>query len=482
MLVRMTVVLLLLFLLWFTHETTGWRGAPGLLFFQALVWIDLLFISLAALSHFASSITEEKEEGTLGLLRLANLNALSILLGKGTGRLFGVLILLLVQIPFALVAVTMGGLSVPQIFASYVSLLAYTFLVANLGLLTSVLYRRTNLAASVAMALLGVFLFGPWFARRISDFLGYFHLPTLPGTVSDLLLSWHTMLPGPRVTAVLGTGFHGSLWSAQATLGMVLGTLCFLGAWAAFEPAAMRASDPDAALAPRRARLRRSQRAQDSGPPAVRWAQFKLLGGRKMFVIRTTLLVLSTVGMLSVPRMLGGASDWTVVRMIMLGNGVVFSILYFTSDAAAIFGAERQAQTLSSLLSLPISTARIAWEKTCAGLAMNWPPLAFILLSSATPDFVPKLNTLDEICAWFYAIQCALMLPILVAWLSLHLRRGAGSIGFVVWLLGCSLVPAFLGLFTDRFAAMFLPLFCGGLLVFFLRDIPRRLEALASKE
>ncbi|HEY2082791.1 MAG TPA: hypothetical protein VGI88_08390, partial [Verrucomicrobiae bacterium] len=93
----------------------GWYGAPGLRFLQEMVWVNLIFITLAGLSYFASAITEEKEEMMLGLLRMTNLNPIAILLGKSTSRLIGAFLLLLVQVPFILLAVTLGGVGLLQV-------------------------------------------------------------------------------------------------------------------------------------------------------------------------------------------------------------------------------------------------------------------------------------------------------------------------------------------------------------------------------
>jgi len=87
----------------------GMFSAPGLRFLQEVVWLNLVFITLAGLSYFASAITEEKEEMMLGLLRMTDLNSVAILLGKSTSRLVGALLLLLVQVPFVLLTVTLGG-------------------------------------------------------------------------------------------------------------------------------------------------------------------------------------------------------------------------------------------------------------------------------------------------------------------------------------------------------------------------------------
>src|SRR3982751_6078304 len=95
------VVVILLFQFSF-QSNMGWNNAPGLEFFGTVIGIDLAFVLLAAVSYFSSAISEEKEEMTLGLLRMTNLNPLSILLGKSTSRLCSASLLFAAQVPFTL--------------------------------------------------------------------------------------------------------------------------------------------------------------------------------------------------------------------------------------------------------------------------------------------------------------------------------------------------------------------------------------------
>jgi ABC-type Na+ efflux pump permease subunit len=129
------------------------------------------------LSYFSSAITEEKEEMTLGLLRMTNLNPLSILLGKSTSRLCGALLLLAAQLPFTLLAVAFGGISTRQIMAAYCTLAAYILLLSNLALLFSVTARRTAAAAFFTGLMLFIYL------------VGYAILPGLLSAIGYLL--WH---------------------------------------------------------------------------------------------------------------------------------------------------------------------------------------------------------------------------------------------------------------------------------------------------
>ena len=109
---------LLLIIVWFL-VLTQWDdmgvGAPGLDFFRSVTYLDFCFISLAGIGFFASAITEEKEEMTLGLLRMAGIGPMALLAGKLIPRLLGAVLLLSVQFPFTLLAITLGGVSLAKL-------------------------------------------------------------------------------------------------------------------------------------------------------------------------------------------------------------------------------------------------------------------------------------------------------------------------------------------------------------------------------
>ena len=100
-------------------------GAAGLHLLSTLAFCSAGFITLAGLSLFSSVIAEEKEEQTIGLLRMAGLRPLAILFAKCGARLLDVMLLIGVLVPFALLAVTLGGVSATQVMACIVALGAY---------------------------------------------------------------------------------------------------------------------------------------------------------------------------------------------------------------------------------------------------------------------------------------------------------------------------------------------------------------------
>ena len=79
---RLTIGLLLLLGLWIAHLEATTRGASGRAFFNFVIATNYLLLTVAALGIGSQAIAEEKEAGTLGLLRLTSLSPISILLGK----------------------------------------------------------------------------------------------------------------------------------------------------------------------------------------------------------------------------------------------------------------------------------------------------------------------------------------------------------------------------------------------------------------
>ena len=115
---------------------------------------------MAGFGFFATAITEEKEEGTLGLLKMAGISRAGILLGKSTSRLVSAMLLLFAQFPFTLLAITLGGVTFQQILAAYSALLAYMILVANLAMFFSVSSKRSSTASLLSAIGVAVFVVG----------------------------------------------------------------------------------------------------------------------------------------------------------------------------------------------------------------------------------------------------------------------------------------------------------------------------------
>ena len=141
-------------------------GAPGLRFFESIVYLNLTFMTLLGLGYFSTAITEEKEEETLGLMQMAGINPLGILLGKLGGRLLQALLLIVVQYPFTLLSITLGGVADAQVRAAYVGLSAYLLWLAGWGVLCSTVSRNSRAATRLMVVGLIAYWLLPYFAGQ----------------------------------------------------------------------------------------------------------------------------------------------------------------------------------------------------------------------------------------------------------------------------------------------------------------------------
>ncbi|MEI9896559.1 MAG: hypothetical protein WDN28_22535 [Chthoniobacter sp.] len=434
---------LLLILLAFASGN-GWSNAPGRSLFTTLISLQLLALVFVGLSYFTSAIAEEKEEQTLGLLRMTGLSPLAILLGKSTSRLCGALLLFAGQFPFTIFAVTLGGISLRQIIAVYCAVGAFAFLLCNLALLGSVLSRRG--AGAVVFSLLALaFLLGGapllWLVPAAWwDDLGVNLM------VQRFADSWWKATPIARLQEVLATGFGGSPIGWQVLSNLAFGAACFLLAWIIFERFCDRAPESVAAMGspPRRFFGLRLARPPRSWKDALLWKDFYFLcGGYAGLAVR----ILAYGGTL-VPflyRSGGSLTQFGVLR----GMFAWFVPLIFSIDVAAmaarIFRSELHDQTLTGLVTLPCTIRHIAYHKAFACMlaaapgalatliaqvyALNFFNVARASLgSTAPPPSMAGFIVLQMVGSWVHLI----LLIHVVAWLSLAMKRGALAVGFVV--------------------------------------------------
>ena len=492
-----TVILLFMFTV---ESESGGRNGPGLTFFSMVITIDCVFIVLAGCGWFASAITEEKEEMTLGLLRMTNLNPLSILLGKGTSRLCGALLLLAAQIPFTVLAITLGGISLGQIAATYCTLGAFLIFLANLALLCSVLCKRSPGAAALTVVSL-VFFFG------IVPVLNWIaHLPAQFGIISEDA-AWVTALdhlaelalvasPFYRLTQILSTGFDEPIFGWQAGSNLALGAGCFLLAWLVFDVFC----DEQQESAPRRGgvlRRRRFLRRLGAGRAwmrALAWKDFYFLAGGKVWIVGKYLIYgLPLLALANWPRQWGGPMPRETFGYITMWVMWLLFCIEAAFAAAGIFKTERMAHTLSTLAVLPVSLRRIALHKILGILPTLVPTVTYFAVGLVCASGgISKLfrnvtmsssGSVTTLLFLGYSFVQGIFFLHLTANLSLRVKRGALPLAIAVqFILQFFLSVAFATAFRDEWA--FAPLIVLTIFatVFLHHDIFQRLEMLAAEE
>ena len=485
-----------------TQLTMGWAGAPGLVFFNSVVHINLFFISLAGLSYFSSAITEEKEDMTLGLLRMTNLNPLSILLGKSASRQIGALLLLISQFPFTLLAVALGGVTLAQIIAAYSCLAAYTLFLGNLALFFSVMTRRSITAAIFTFCVLFGFLFGSWIVRYpvlgLLEFLRI--IPSNPPSpwLEGFLTRWQQASPITRLGDIGITGFSDGPLCFQVLTNVLLGGAFFLGAWAIFD--VFCSEQPEAA--PSRGLLTRSGKRFRIFSPSrpwrgsLLWKDYFFLGGGHIGAL-VKLVIYSALLALMIYLNRANSNLWEDTVLIALWVSVFVISLEVAFIASRVFRQERVWKTWSSLAMLPMSTRRIAYQKIAGCLISVWPALvilgscmAFLIIksmhdaarsSSSASNFGSSAN-LMAITGILFAVIMVLFFYHLVVALSLRLKWGALPLAFAITYVGTSMLVGVTFLMFREASFLALDLALAIAVVVLHHNIGHRLEQLAAED
>ena len=428
------------------YVESAWRSAAGLYVFTWIVIINGILLTLAGVSYFATVISEEREQGTLGLLRITDLNGISIILGKSATRVVNTIALLLVQFPFALLAITLGGVAINQVIAAYCMLLAYTLGLGGVALLWSVLCRRSRNASGMMVLTLLFFFVAPVVGRGLLFVLqqkGYLATDDLVSRATTALFDWlEAASPIMRMLAILGTGFSADVVSFQVITNAAAGVVCFFLAWLAFSclhrddlPA-----DPGGAKAPSGKRLARRRSNRRAWRAALVWKDFQYTGGGIMGWFFRLVIYGVTVTAIYILSNWQNRFDPARLGVIMVWTAIVGAVIESALFAGHVFRDEIRWQTLPSLMILPTSLARFAYAKI-AGCLLSLAPVVALFCAGAmlTPDDVHLFlkEAMYEPRAWLgvgIAVAMCLFFVHLVAFLSLYLKWGAlaAAVGILV--------------------------------------------------
>ena len=422
--------------LWVVFRTEG--AAAGLVFFTWLVAINFVIICLAAVSYFAAAITEEKEEGTLGLLRLTDLGPFSILLGKSTSKLIGGLLLLLVQVPFAMLAVTLGGVRIDQVIDCYLLLAALLFFACNAAVLGSVMARRSAGAGVATAAVIILFVSWPFLWDCIIGMVAmatgnWQNLPEVPKHIAAVVSA-----PAALVTVLDSRTLRPDI---TGNLGVLLGggLAAFLLARCLFERFCSEAA-LDATIETTTGRGKSRSVAAKSRPgrpwdDAICWRDFYFLhGGKKGMVLKGLVYLALAIWLISAAFDFARAryhpgETWYRFAGIAFPSAVAVTLFESLLANSRIYRLEQQEKTLSALFVLPQRLERLLHSKRRAAFLTLVPGLFFVSVAFLAA-FAPVIAYAPEQLAWLFLGTVYVLIQIVlnhyfVGWLSLSLRWGA---------------------------------------------------------
>jgi len=452
--VRLALTGLIFFGLIMSYTQSMWMGAPGLHLFGWIMGIGFALLTLAGLSYFATVISEEREEMTLGLLRMTRLNSISIILGKSGTRLLATLVLLLAQLPFTLMAITLGGVGVQQIIAGYLMLAAYAIALAGVALLWSVLCRRSRNASATMLIALLCFFVGPWLGKALIDMLVQQGQLAGNGAVGQSATTFFDWLieasPISRMRVILGTGFSDSAIGFQVITNVAGGAVCFVLAWLAFEylhrdevPAG-----PGGAGTSRKRLARRRRRSRRAWRAALLWKDFRYMGSGIAGWIGRLVVYGAVVGAIYVLSHWKRPFDPTELGDIMVWTAIAGLMIEASALAAHVFRDEINWRTLSGIMILPMSVGKLAYAKITGCLLLLIPAaLLFCLGAMLTPHNFKEVfgHIITEPEGWLAIAICVFFVH-LVAFLSLYLKWGALAAALGLLLMGWVVVGGVFGM------------------------------------
>lgn len=478
-------------------QTNRRSGAPGLEFFSWLQYCNYWFITFAGATFFATSITEEKEELTLSLLKLAGIGPLALLLGKWAPRTFGAVLLLSVQFPFTLLAITLGGILWDQALAAYLALAAHLLLVGSIGLLASVVCARSAGACTLTtIIIVAQFLVAPLIAWT-GELLKLFGLITtgMATSVEDAAEYVWRMSALARLGEILQTGFSDPPLGAQVLSNAAAALLLFGLSWGLFNVCTRNESaDAGARWWTRLLRLGRrgSRRAWDapcvwkdfylvSGGP--RWALLRLIGYALLMMLLVVIFVVGDNWSMDLEDF-GGMTMATMLLVLLIEAALI---------AARVFRNETLGQTWSGLVLLPRSQLEIAMGKV-AGSALGLLPAAGYFLCGALlapkviAEFLEEVLTEPEafLAIVYLLTQVALFLQ-LVTLLSISWNWAPWPLsiffaGLIVFMGNAMLLACLEGMSSgpDEIIEFFLCCFGAGLAGIVFVCVAARLRTLAA--
>jgi len=158
----------------------GGSNSGGDLMLKILSGYTAFLLVSASLFLTADCISEEKREGTIGLLFLTDLHSYDFILGKFIARSLNAFYGLLALLPIMAIALLFGGLTGAEFWRTALALVNALFVSLVVGMVISSVSREARAATSGTFAAL-LFLFGV-----LPGILGFGSLLKLPAVVTAL--------------------------------------------------------------------------------------------------------------------------------------------------------------------------------------------------------------------------------------------------------------------------------------------------------
>ncbi len=430
----------------FTRDATlGETARFGVLLFQVVVTVELLFLIFFSALSAASAVSQEKDRRTFVLLLITSMRDSEIVGGKLFGSLLPILVLLTVTVPVLMLMLLLGGVDPSQVWQALAVLGTTAFAAGSVGGVVALWRDRTFQALALSVLFLALYAALARAAVAVGTALA-------PDAVD-----WGAVLATVDPFAALGTVFDPPPggWSGLPPaygygLALLAGGLLLNGfallklrAWnPSGEPVMQRekaADDPEAALTPDELK---AYRAQAHAAPGARravwqnpilWREIRTLAyGRRPLLVKfayglvLALVVYYAAGVISNP-----ATRPSFAAAYGLVPVAVLSLLLVSAQAVTSITSERDGGALDVLLVTDVSPQEFVFGKVL-GVLYNTkeyllPPLLMAGWYAAAGQFTrpqPGQSTLaalgDNLAPALAVVVALVVLFAFVIMLGLH--------------------------------------------------------------
>ncbi len=421
------------------HYFSWFMGTTGSVFIRWLVMLDLILILVGGSSYFGSVITEEKEQGTLGLLKLAGFSNAGLMFGKSTSRIFTALIIFLIQLPFAFLAIVLGGTTISQVVAAYLTLAAFLILLGNIGLIMSVICRRNAVATSLTF-LTGLLTLTSGQLAAFAMTAGMAkNLSWLRSALEWVVQSQERFSAYARLEEIVAFR-RPSLFAPQFWTSLVIAAGLFLISWLIFD----RFTEYTESHAPHRSRSgqriwRWQQWVSRAGPDPIAWKEFHFGAGGYTTMLGKSLLYVALIVATLLFEVRIQRQYLTSPVEVLYGTLVAVLLIEILAFSSRFLGSEYAGGTLPNLMLTPHSLAGIVFSKLKGNL-LTWAPTVLAIAVVSAVLWRRDAVLMDWKIRHLTYVASFLLLLHLTAYFSIRVQRGAVAWALATLILGAIFV------------------------------------------
>ena len=380
-----------------------WMASPGSFvfgtnnegrtLFSILSWLTFAAVLASGLFLTSDSISEEKREGTLGLLFLTDLRSHDVVVGKLLATSLLGFYGLLAVLPILAIPLLMGGVTGETFWKTILALITTMLLSLGVGMFTSALSRDSQKAVTATLALVVLLAgAGPGLDALLAGFA-----PNIPPWLSI------NRLTSPAFLLASADDFIVTFYWRSWMVHQVMTAMLFLGAtW----------------LAPRTWQDRDRQESSSSGwhrwrsdlrHHSAAWRRrFLSVNPVLWLMLRDrwqawmvwiwALLCVDVVLLLLL-------SEWTALYAWSMGSGLLTLVFYLLASQSGRFLVDaRQGGLLELLLSTPVTPLQIIQGQWRAWVRRFGPPIVMVVILQGILSWLAHWQMLDSMKTTFAAI------------------------------------------------------------------------------